>query len=74
MRASHLSSAGGSSRWRPRTNGKTFPAKTRIAVMNRKSHEVKWFDKEPFFVFHFLNATRTKTSWSSTDAACSSLI
>ena len=29
---------------------------TKIGVMNRKSHEVKWFHTDPFYVFHFLNA------------------
>jgi len=31
---------------------------TRIGAMNRRSGEVKWFQAEPFFVFHFLNAYR----------------
>jgi carotenoid cleavage dioxygenase-like enzyme len=29
---------------------------TKIGAMNRKSGEVKWFQDEAFFVFHFLNA------------------
>ncbi len=29
---------------------------TKIGVMNRKTGEVKWFNDEAFFVFHFLNA------------------
>ncbi len=29
---------------------------TKIGVMNRKTGEVKWFNAEAFFVFHFLNA------------------
>jgi len=29
---------------------------TRIGVMNRKNGDVKWFQDEAFFVFHFLNA------------------
>ena len=29
---------------------------TKIGVMNRKTGDVKWFQDEAFFVFHFLNA------------------
>ena len=29
---------------------------TKIGVMNRKTGDVKWFQDEAFFIFHFLNA------------------
>src|SRR5215813_4055722 len=35
---------------------------TRIGAMNRKTGELKWWQAEPFFVFHFLNAYEEKGS------------
>ena len=29
---------------------------TKIGVMDRKTHEIKWFHTDAFYVFHFLNA------------------
>jgi carotenoid cleavage dioxygenase-like enzyme len=35
---------------------------TRIGAMNRKTFEVKWFQTESFYVFHFLNAYEENNS------------
>jgi carotenoid cleavage dioxygenase-like enzyme len=35
---------------------------TRIGVMPRAGGDVKWFQAEPFFIFHFLNAFEEKDS------------
>jgi carotenoid cleavage dioxygenase len=35
---------------------------TRIGVMNRKNLEVKWFQTDAFYVFHFLNAYEDNNS------------
>jgi carotenoid cleavage dioxygenase-like enzyme len=35
---------------------------TRIGVMDRTAHTIKWFNTEAFYVFHFLNAYEEKDS------------
>ena len=41
---------------------------TRIGAMNRKTGDVKWFQDEAFYVFHFSTRTRRTGRWWSTDA------